>query len=501
MRRALLLISFLAVFLAAFMTAPAVAVTLSDIQESPYVASITKLADQGIICGYPDGTFRPDLPLQRQQFAKLLVLTLGIPVNEEDTCPFSDTPAPYSVDDPLYPGCYVGAAARLGLILGKPDGTFDFAGYLTRQQAISMVVRAAAGSLAEPPDEYQDPLGYRDPAHDLNIKRAEYNGLLSGIPIQQNWSLTEYTTRGEAAELLAQLLLLGQTRSVAPIVSTDWLEANLDAENLVVLDIRSPDAYAAGHIPGAVNASGGFYINITPEHMIPGGEYMELPPREDLFVLLGSLGLTPESKVVVVGGLGAPEAGIPQTYGLADATRVADTLIYAGIPNVAILDGAYPKWQAEGRPVSTDEPVIAATSYHAPVRAGMWVSTAYVASKIGQAIIVDARDAEVYSGEVMEPWADKPGHIPTAVSLPAPLIWDSTTWTYKSSSDLQALATAAVGSDENAEIIVYCGVGGYESSWWYVLTQVLGYNNVKLYDGAAQAWVASYDMVTSSPAP
>ena len=48
---------------------------------------------------------------------------------------------------------------------------------------------------------------------------------------------------------------------------------------------------------------------------------------------------------------------------------------------------------------------------------------------------------------------------------------------------------------KNQDIIVYCGVGGYASSWWFVLTQVLGYQNVKLYDGAAQEWVRYYDMV------
>jgi thiosulfate/3-mercaptopyruvate sulfurtransferase len=58
------------------------------------------------------------------------------------------------------------------------------------------------------------------------------------------------------------------------------------------------------------------------------------------------------------------------------------------------------------------------------------------------------------------------------------------------------MAAGVVGGPRSQEIIVYCGVGGYASSWWFVLTQVLGYENVKIYDGSAQEWAKSYDMVT-----
>jgi len=132
--------------------------------------------------------------------------------------------------------------------------------------------------------------------------------------------------------------------------------------------------------------------------------------------------------------------------------------------------------------------------------ARMVVDTEYVLQRIGRSIIIDARDREVYRGEALEPWTpDYLGHIPTAVSLPAPWIWE-TGGIYKPASVLQAMVIAAIGHGKGKEIIVYCalvrccGVGGYGSSWWFVLSQMLGYRHVKFYDGSAQAWYQGPDI-------
>jgi len=471
--------------------APALAAEFTDVEGSPFEASINSLADQSIVGGYPDGTFRPDNPLQRQQFAKMAVLAMGYEVTVGDVSSFSDTPAPFDpVNNPLYPGSYVAVAAENEIILGKTDGSFDFYGNVTRQQAITIVVRAAGDELAEPAADYEGQLSYTDPDHGANIKKAESNGLLDAIPDLATWDPTAPATRGEAAELLAQLLAVMEAETFGPVVSTAWLEANLDMEGLVVVDTRPADAYAAGHIPGAVNIPAGFYVNATPEDMAPGALYMELPEEADLFALIGNAGITADSKVVVVGGLDP----MP-TYGLADATRVADTLIWAGIANVGVLDGSYVKWVADGKAVSTEAPTVTPVEYTATVDADMWVSTEYVADSIGEAIIIDARDANVYAGEATEPWAPEAGHIESALSLPAPLLWNEAGWTYKSVAELEQLVAAVFTADKADEIIIYCGVGGYESAWWYVLTQMLGYTNAKMYDGAAQAWVVDHDMV------
>jgi thiosulfate/3-mercaptopyruvate sulfurtransferase len=290
-------------------------------------------------------------------------------------------------------------------------------------------------------------------------------------------------------------------RKIEPIVSTNWLAASMHLKDLVIIDIRSPDAYAAGHIPGSINEP--FATAFDPctgptSNWIIGSKdclWLELPDANDLMRAIGKLGITGDSRVVIVT---APNPKEPPYFGLANATRVADTLIYAGVSNVAILDGGYPKWLAEERPIDKEVPALSSTTYQGAVNGMMFVPINDVKKRMSDAIIIDARDAVVYAGAVTEPFADKPGHIPNAKSLPAPWIWNENpdgTYTYKDTKTLGTMASGVAGDPGSQEIIVYCGVGGYASSWWFVLTQALGYQNVKIYDGAAQEWVKHYDMV------
>lgn len=286
-----------------------------------------------------------------------------------------------------------------------------------------------------------------------------------------------------------------------PVVSTDWLAANGSRANLVILDIRGAAEYQAGHIANSVSSpfTDPFSrsIWIMPETPL----LMELPATDDLFYELGLMGITKRSTVVVVGG--GPDGDLESNpmafYPLANATRVADTLIYAGVKSVFILNGGYAKWAAEGKPSTTDVTVVTPVTYRGHVDSRMFVSIDYVHRQIekrhSNMVLLDARDTIVYTGEAMEPFAPKPGHIPTARSLPTISIWNAD-GTYKSVGELKAMASAVIGRDKNKHIVVYCGVGGYASSWWYVLTEVLGYKNVSIYDGSAQEWVLYYDMVT-----
>jgi len=291
-------------------------------------------------------------------------------------------------------------------------------------------------------------------------------------------------------------------RAIEPIVSTDWLAANQNLKNLAIIDIRGPDAYAAGHIPGSINEP--FVTGFDPctgptSKWISGSKdclWLQLPGTNDLLTTIGNLGISGDSRVVIVT---APNPKEPPYFGLANATRVADTLIYAGVANVAILDGGYPKWAAEKRPVNKQAPAVNAVIHKAAVNETMFVPIDYVQKRIADAVIIDARNPAVYSGAITEPFCNKPGHIPNAKSLPAPWIWNENpdgTYTYKDLKTLGTMASGVVGDPGNQEIIVYCGVGGYASSWWFALSQVLGYQNVKIYDGSAQEWVKHYDMVT-----
>jgi thiosulfate/3-mercaptopyruvate sulfurtransferase len=264
------------------------------------------------------------------------------------------------------------------------------------------------------------------------------------------------------------------SRKINPIESTDWLADNLENPGLVIVDIRSSQEYLSGHVPGAINIPFPSWI------VARDGLTVELPAEGDLFQLIGSAGINSDSNIIVVNKTDHP-------YPLADAARVCDTLIYVGVENVAILDGGQDKWVREARPLSTDLISPAAVEYRGAVDRHMFVSKDFVLAKIGKGIILDARDPAVYFGLIQEPTAAQAGHIPTAQCCPAPWIWTKE-GTYQNSAILKDMAASLAAEPGSQEIIIYCGVGGYTAAWWFILTRMLGYLNVKFYDGSAQDW-------------
>jgi thiosulfate/3-mercaptopyruvate sulfurtransferase len=269
-------------------------------------------------------------------------------------------------------------------------------------------------------------------------------------------------------------------RSIDPIVSTQWLEDHLD-DDLVIIDIRWAEHYEAGHIPGAISVP----FHLVSDWADSGELIMELPPVEELLKTIGDCGITAGSRVVVVGPPAEP--GVPP-YALGHAVRVAATLMYAGVSNVAVLSGSHATWSAEGRETETAVPKATPVPYSSAVDSDTWVSTEYVKEHIGKAVLIDGRDPDVYFGvSIEEMFADMQGHIPTARCLPMVWAWEAD-GTYKPFKLIESMAVGVIGEDKGQEVIAYCGAGGYASAWWFLLTQLLGYTNVKIYDGSMEAW-------------
>jgi thiosulfate/3-mercaptopyruvate sulfurtransferase len=277
-------------------------------------------------------------------------------------------------------------------------------------------------------------------------------------------------------------------RSIDAIVSPDWLGAHLGDEGLVVIDVRAAEAYAEGHIPGAVSvpfAIVSAWADCTEELLL------ELPPEAELLKVMGDCGLTARSTVVVIGRF--EEAPAPP-YALADAARVAATLISAGVGDVAVLNGGFPRWLREGRPVTSEVPDIIPVVYSGAIDRDLWVSTEYVEKSIGRSVLVDARDPDQYFGASIDPFAEMRGHIPTARNLPMIWVWEPD-GAYRPFDFIKGMAEGTIGADKDQEIITYCGVGGYAATWWFLLTQLLGYKNVRIYDGSMEAWVKAHELV------
>ena len=288
--------------------------------------------------------------------------------------------------------------------------------------------------------------------------------------------------------LVFLLILMPATvmaQALSPILSTDDLANNLKNPNIVIVDIRKVEEYKAGHIPGAI---GMFYGNWAPAR---GGMQNEMLADDDLLDLLSSNGIQPDSMVVVYGttATGADRVNI---------TRVAWTLRYAGVQKISVLSGGIEKWDIrEKRTLSTDSVRPKAKAYKGKFNKEILAKKDDVKDRIGKAIIVDVREAAFFSGQQKLPFVAKAGRIKGAVNLATVQVFDKyppgdhmeqCCWTYKDAAALKNMATGVVGSDLSKEIIVYCDSGRVASAWWFILSDVLGYENVKIYDGSMEEW-------------
>ena len=186
--------------------------TFSDVSaDHKYAYAIEELARLGIVNGRANGTFGPDDPVLRAQFAKMICGALHLPVDASRESPFRDL----GVDDPLdlYPHQYVATAADHGITVGVAPGLFAPWVSISRAQVVTMTVRAAEmvapGSLEVPPADFAGSLGMFDPEHGATMRVAEHNGLLDGlVDYGTGWDPWTPATRGEVADVLWRLLLI-----------------------------------------------------------------------------------------------------------------------------------------------------------------------------------------------------------------------------------------------------------------------------------------------------
>ncbi|MFP4240066.1 MAG: 3-mercaptopyruvate sulfurtransferase [Rhodosalinus sp.] len=264
------------------------------------------------------------------------------------------------------------------------------------------------------------------------------------------------------------------------LVSTDWLAAHLDDPDLRVIDgswylpAMGRDAraeYEASHIPGAR------YFDIDEIADARSDLPHMAPPVEKFMSRLRAMGVGDGHQVVVYDGAG-----------ILSAPRVWWTFKLMGKEDVAVLDGGFPKWQAEGRPVEDMEPVIrdrhmTARRQNHLVRDVTQVSAA---AKLGDHEILDARSPERFRGEAPEPREGlRAGHIPGSRNLPYGDLLNED-GTMKDESGLRA-AFAAAGVDMSKPAITTCGSGVSAAIINLALAR-LGKVDHALYDGSWAEW-------------
>ena len=151
-------------------------------------------------------------------------------------------------------------------------------------------------------------------------------------------------------------------------------------------------------------------------------------------------------------------------------TRVVWTLKYAGVKNVSMLDGGYNKWVEEKKVISIEQVKPKSKTYKGEINKNLIVDKNYVMSRIDKAIIVDVREPDFFQGKKKLDFVAKPGRIKKAVNLP------------------NSLAFNKDSTLKTKEIITYCDTGKTCTAWAIILSDILGYKDVKIYDGSTEEW-------------
>jgi len=269
-----------------------------------------------------------------------------------------------------------------------------------------------------------------------------------------------------------------------PLVSPAWLHDHLHDAGLVVLDIRSaidgstPESFAQGHIPGAVHSD----YDKAGWRVERGGVPFMVPTKPELEKLIGDLGIDETSDVVVV------PAGV-NVLDFGSAARTYWTLKYSGVANVSILDGGLAAWKAGGYALETGarapSPTIFTATIDNSIRAR--VPDVEKIERSGDATLIDARPASFFLGKEKAPAAQAYGHIPGAINIDSAEFYDPASNRLKPRAALAAIA----GELPAGATVSYCNTGHWASTDWFVLHEVLGQSQARLYAGSMVEWTSN----------
>jgi thiosulfate/3-mercaptopyruvate sulfurtransferase len=263
----------------------------------------------------------------------------------------------------------------------------------------------------------------------------------------------------------------------ARLVTTQWLEDNLGTPGLVVLESNEDVLlFHTGHIPGAQKIDWHLDLNdpTTRDYISPEG----------FAAMCAARGISRDTTVVIYGD--------NFNWWASYALWVFSLF---GHEDVRLVDGGRAKWVAEGRAMTTDVEPVASSEYPIVPRddATIRAFKEDVLAHIGTGPLVDVRSPGEFSGELLhmpdypQEGAQRGGHVPTAKSVP----WKRAAnddGSFKSADELRAIYGEEQGLQDGDEVITYCRIGERSSHTWFVLTHLLGFENVRNYDGSWVEW-------------
>ncbi len=255
------------------------------------------------------------------------------------------------------------------------------------------------------------------------------------------------------------------------LVTTQWAEENLDTPGVVFAEVdEDTTAYDAGHIRGAVK--------FDWRNDLQDGVRRDFVSKEGFEKLLSDKGISNDDLVILYGGNNNWFAAYAYWY----------FKLY-GHEKVKLLDGGRKKWELDGRELNSDEVKRETTEYHAQDQdLSLRAFRDEVVQSIGSKNFVDVRSPDEFSGKLLAPahlpqeQSQVPGHIPGALNVPWAKVANED-GTFKTEEEIKELYKDE-GIDEGKGTIAYCRIGERSSIAWFALHELLGYEDVKNYDGS-----------------
>ncbi|CAN1565383.1 SseA Rhodanese-related sulfurtransferase [Rhabdaerophilaceae bacterium] len=294
-----------------------------------------------------------------------------------------------------------------------------------------------------------------------------------------------------ALSLLALSTLAHGSEPLRGVIEASALKSRLGQPGLVVVDIRSGETrelgrstFAAGHIPGAVH---GDYAHAA--WRLPRGNIsVYLPEPAQFEVLAGDLGISNDDSVVIV-----HEGTDATSFG--SAARAYWTFKAMGHASIAILDGGYHGWVQAGYPVEKGEKSPSSTIYEAkPVSELRAKLNDVLAAEKSKVTLVDSRPESFFSGLEKHRAVAAFGHIPGAINVPHHTAFRADFRLKDKASLAQAFSAVDQGPT-----IAYCNTGHWAATDWFVLSEVLGRKDVRLFDGSMLEYASEQKGPVANP--
>lgn len=272
---------------------------------------------------------------------------------------------------------------------------------------------------------------------------------------------------------IALLTLTASLLAMEPLVTPLWLSKHLGDANLKIVEVSHIKSYEKEHIPHAVHTD-------ISEWRFDNGTFLSVKDVKEIEKVISNLSIEKNSNVVLY-------APIHEPKDLLKASYIYWALNYHGVANVALLNGGLKQWKKAGLGVTAKIDAPKKTNFTASIDSSKITDLQYVSQNITKLPMLDARPSDKYLGINATPTVKRSGHISGAMSY---------SWNYsvdddymlKSKEQLEAIFKDGYKLDKDQEIIVYC-TGGLETSFnYYVLSGILGYKNIKLYDASMKEY-------------